>query len=102
MIAFKYRQLPETAAIAVIPAELKHTQQIAQVAGAAYGVAPEKVEKWFSADQYAARISTFPEGQFVAIDTASDRVIGFTSSMRFDFDPSTPPVESWERTTGYG
>ena len=102
MIAFKYRQEPETAAIVVIPAEHKHTPQIAQIAGAAYGVAPEQVDKWFSADQYAARINTFSEGQFVAIDTASDRVVGFTSSMRFEFDPSKPLIESWERTTGYG
>ncbi len=104
MIAHKFqykdRQLPET--IRVIPADTEHLEQIQALAGAAYHIAPADVAEWFTTDEYASRIAHFPEGQFIAQETATGRVVGMTSSMRFNHDPEITFIEDWDRTTGYG
>jgi len=104
MVAYKYqykeRKTPE--AITVIPAAAGHTEQIQNLAGRAYGVDPKDVVEWFGADQYRSRIAHFPEGQFIALDNASGRVVGMTSSMRFQYNPEVTFLEDWDRTTGYG
>ena len=101
MIAYKFeykdRPIPE-----IIPATAAHLQQIQELAGIAYGVTPEIAADWFAAEQYRSRIEHFPEGQLIALEAGSGRVIGMTSSMRFHYDPETPFVEEWDRTTGYG
>ena len=104
MIAHKYqykdRQKPET--MVVIPASAAQAEQIQALAGEAYGISPEAAREWFGADQYRSRIEHFPEGQFVALDESSGRLVGLTSSMRFRCDPVTTFLEDWDRTTGYG
>lgn len=104
MIAYKYeykdRQVPGM--ISVLPAQSHHTEAIQMLAGQAYGIAPDVAADWFAAEQYHSRIRHFPEGQFVALEDATGRVVGMTSSMRFDYSPESTFVEDWDRTTGYG
>ena len=38
----------------------------------------------------------------VALEDATGRVVGMTSSMRFHYNPESTFVEDWDRTTGYG
>ena len=97
---YKDRQMPGT--ISVIPATAEYAEQIQQLAGEAYHVTPELAAEWFDADQYRSRIAHFPEGQFIALDDATGRVVGMTSSMRFHHNPEVTFLEEWERTTAYG
>ena len=104
MLAYKYeykdRQMPGT--ISVHPAKAHHTEAIQALAGEAYGVTPEIAADWFAAEQYRSRIEHFPAGQFIALEDATGRVVGMTSSMRFNYNPESTFVEDWDRTTGYG
>lgn len=45
-------------------------------------------EELFTAEQYAKHIELFPDGQLVATD--GDRVVGMTSTIRYDFDFDHP------------
>ncbi|HVU14016.1 MAG TPA: hypothetical protein VHD90_22210 [Phototrophicaceae bacterium] len=101
MIAYKFeykdRQMPE-----IIPATTAHLGAIQALAGIAYSVTPEIAADWFGAEQYQSRIDHFPEGQLIALEAASGKVIGMTSSMRFYYNPERPFTEDWDHTTGYG
>ncbi|MBK8020582.1 MAG: hypothetical protein IPK19_03905 [Chloroflexi bacterium] len=97
---YKERQMPE--AILVAPASRRYTPAIQDLAGAAYGVSPELAADWFDPEQFRRRIEVFPEGQWIALEAMSERVVGFTSGMRIDFDPAVPLLDNWDTTTGYG
>jgi GNAT superfamily N-acetyltransferase len=53
-------------------------------------------------EHFLRQIEVFPEAQFVALDTATGRVIGHTSGMLMDFDETQPFTQSWIETTGGG
>ena len=55
-----------------------------------------------TADHFREHLRVFPEGQFIAVDTETDRVVGMTVSMRVDFNSSQPLLDSWNATTSYG
>jgi hypothetical protein len=59
-------------------------------------------EGLLTADHFRQHLRVFPEGQFIAIDTATDRVVGMTVSMRVAFNPAQPLLDSWNATTNYG
>ncbi len=101
MIAYKF-QYKERPTPEIIPATDAHLEQIQDLARIAYGVTPEIAADWFGADQYQSRIDHFPEGQLIALEAASGKVIGMTSSMRFHYNPELPFTEDWDHTTGYG
>jgi hypothetical protein len=65
-------------------------------------VNPAEYEDVITASKALCHLSIFPEGQFVAVDTATAQVIGMTTSMQIDFNPEQPFVESWLTTTDYG
>ncbi len=100
MIAHKLK--PETAAVAVIPAEHKHAQGLSELSFKTYHVAAENKDSWFKPEEYISRINMFPEGQFVAIHTQTHEIVGYTSGMRLHFDATKPLLTSWDETTGYG
>ncbi len=104
MIAYKhqYKASPTPETITLVPAAAKYVEQIQALACAAYGIAPELANEWFPLEQYHSRTAHFPEGQVIAVDSGHDRVVGMTSSMRFQFNPETTFLEKWDRTTGYG
>jgi GNAT superfamily N-acetyltransferase len=53
------------------------------------------------AEQFLNHMKLFPQGQFIAVDTDHNRVVGLTVSMRVAFDPKRPkPLkEHWRMTT---
>jgi hypothetical protein len=93
---------PETAAAAVIPAEPKHARALRALSLQTYHASAKDAAVWFQPEEYLSRIQMFPEGQFVAVQQSSGEIVGFTSGMRFHFDPTTPLLDSWDNTTGYG
>lgn len=104
MIAHKhqYKASPSPETITLVPAAAKYVEQIQVLACAAYDIEPERAEEWFPLEQYHSRTAHFPEGQVIALDQATGRVVGMTSSMRFQFNPEATFLEQWDRTTGYG
>jgi hypothetical protein len=98
-----HKPAPERAYL-VRPAAAHHAAALQTLAQAAYDVTPREADLWFNADQYQTRMAVFPEGQIVALERASGRVVGFTSAMRFHFQdtPDVPFCENWYKTTGYG
>lgn len=99
MIAHKH-DLNQKPQFVVKPAQPEHGEAIQQLAGIAYGIDAGQAKEWFAADQYRSRITHFSEGQFVALDDG--KVVGITSSMRFQHNPDAPFFEDWDHTTGYG
>jgi hypothetical protein len=55
-----------------------------------------------TADHFREHLRVFPEGQFIAVDTETDRVVGMTVSMRVDYNSAQPLLDSWNATTNYG
>ncbi|MDZ4769918.1 MAG: hypothetical protein SGJ24_12375 [Chloroflexota bacterium] len=96
-----YNATPERMYI-VRPATTDHAPHLQHLAQVAYNVTPETAFDWFHPDQYRSRMAAFAEGQYVAVDSANGQVVGFTSGMRFNFNPAVPFTEDWEHTTGYG
>jgi GNAT superfamily N-acetyltransferase len=54
------------------------------------------------AEHFRSQVAIFPEGQFVAIDPLTGRIVGHTSSMLLHYDPSQPFTQPWVVTTDYG
>ncbi|MFO7323945.1 MAG: hypothetical protein DIU68_019630 [Chloroflexota bacterium] len=101
MIAHKqqYQKQPLDERIIIVPTTAAYADQMVEVMCAAYGVSPEET---YRPAQFKQQARIFPEGQFVAIDTETDKVVGLTISMRVDYDPKTPLLERWAETTNYG
>jgi len=59
-------------------------------------------EGLLTADHFREHLRVFPEGQFIAVEPETGRVVGMTVSMRMDFNPSQPLLDSWNATTSYG
>jgi GNAT superfamily N-acetyltransferase len=66
------------------------------------GTTRETCEQCLHADHYLRHMALFPEGQHVAVEASTDRVVGLTSSMRVPFDPGAPHLESWWKGIGEG
>jgi hypothetical protein len=97
-IANKPQQLnTSTAEIVVIPAHERYVEQMGALQRAAY-----EDDDVMTADHFRSHLHYFPEGQFIAIDTATDQVVGLTSGMRVDFNRAEKLLESWHVTTGGG
>ena len=92
----------EPAQIIVIPSAPRYVTGIERLMAEVYQVNPADYEDVITASKALCHLSVFPEGQFVAIDTATDEVIGMTTSMQIHFNPDQPFVESWLTTTDYG
>lgn len=54
------------------------------------------------AHHFRAQCQVFPDAQWVAIDTATGRIVGHTSGLLIHYDPTQPFLESWVQTTGHG
>ncbi len=83
--------------IVVVPASKEHVEQMAALQRIAY-----EDDDILTAENFASHLRYFPEGQFVALDTATDAVVGLTASMRIDFNRAEKLLESWHVTTGDG
>jgi hypothetical protein len=88
--------------IVVMNATPRYVQQMEALQYIAYEVSPGKSDEVLTAQQFLKHQDVFPEGQFVAVDTTTDRVVGITVSMRLNYDSARPLLDSWEKTTNYG
>lgn len=97
-----HRQTGTTDSIVIVPAKHEHTLELQYLAALSYDVPREDAEKDFNRALYGSRIDKFSEGQWVALDNTSGRVVGFTSGMRFNYNPAIPMTTNWDEVTGYG
>jgi hypothetical protein len=96
------RQRGDTTLV-VIPSALVYTDQMAASHQAAYGYTPAEVSpEDLTAEKFARHLQFFPEGQFMALEVETDRIVGAAVSMRMDFDPRKPDLRSWSQITTYG
>jgi hypothetical protein len=92
--------------IAVVPSSAKYLGQMEMCHQLTYGytldaTAPEGEPEALTADKFRQHLAIFPAGQFIALDKASDRVVGLTVSMRVDLK-AHDAAKSWAELTNDG
>lgn len=97
------RQSGDTS-ILVVPAHVDYAQQMEQTHQLAYGYTTEYAEEpeSLTAEKFREHLAIFPEGQFMALDTHTERVVGTTTNMRLQFDLLKHDVRSWSEITNDG
>ncbi|MEO8606999.1 MAG: hypothetical protein ABI690_03920 [Chloroflexota bacterium] len=88
--------------ITIIPSSAQYAEQMEIMTGIVYDLDPRQDDSCFYADHFREHLNVFPEGQFIAIDTQTDTVIGLTVSMRYNFNSDRPTLEPWWHVIGYG
>lgn len=89
--------------IAIQPASVEYADQMETLQAVVYGVDPrDERQMTFNAAHFRQHLHIFPEGQFIALDTRSDTVVGVTVSMRIAFDPRRPVLHPWWELIGCG
>jgi hypothetical protein len=91
-----------TSQIVVMPSSARYAQSMEDLMHACYGITPDAPDQVFTAAMFRQHLEIFPEGQFIAVDTQTDQVVGLTVSMRMNFDPIHQHTESWWSSIGYG
>jgi hypothetical protein len=76
---------------------MQHVDQMAALQRIAYDD-----DDILTAENFASHLHYFPDGQFVALDSATDTVVGTTAGMRIEFNRAEKLLESWHVTTGDG
>ena len=103
MVAYKFeykdRLHDDESPLHIVPTSARYADQIVELTARTYGCS---LEDSYTAEEIRSHVKHFPEGQFTAVDLRTDRVVGFTASMRIAFDPNYPLLESWVETTNYG
>lgn len=93
----------EPSRIVVIPSSEQYVEKMEQLQMLVYQPTPEEgLDGILTADCFRNHLRVFPEGQFIAVDTATDEVVGLTASMRLNFNPAESLLDSWRATTGDG
>jgi len=91
--------------IAVIPSSIKYLGQMELCHQQTYGYTlddqPEVDAEALTAEKFHQHLSIFPAGQFMALDKATDRVVGLTVSMRVDLK-AHDAAKSWAELTNDG
>lgn len=93
--------------IAVVPSSVKYLGQMEMCHQLAYSysIADIKTDieagEALTADKFRQHLAIFPEGQFMALDKATDRVVGLTVSMRVDLK-THDAAKSWAELTNDG
>jgi hypothetical protein len=91
--------------IIVIPSSVEFVEQMEELQRIVYGYTAGEEETfpdYLTAAHFRSHLDIFPEGQFIALEKETGRVVGLTASMRIDFDPSLGLQEPWWVTTDYG
>ena len=97
MIAYRQPNSIYSANLAVIPASARYAEQVEALQHAAYDD-----DDVINAEMFRSMVAHFPEGQFLAVETDTDTVVGLTSGMIIQFEPTEDLRESWKATTGDG
>ncbi len=91
--------------IAVVPSSVKYLGQMEMCHQLAYGYtldnASEVDSEALTAEKFRQHLAIFPEGQFMALDKATDRVVGLTVSMRVNLN-AHDAAKSWAELTNDG
>ena len=92
--------------IAVVPSSNKYLGQMEMCHQLAYGYtldtkAFEVDAEALTAVKFRQHLTLFPAGQFIALDKATDRVVGLTVSMRVDLK-AHDAAKSWAELTNDG
>jgi GNAT superfamily N-acetyltransferase len=66
------------------------------------GSTHDTCEQCLLAEHFLHHLRLFPEGQFVAVDTRTNQVVGEAVSMLTTFDPAHPHLEGWWASIGEG
>lgn len=99
---YRSRQSGE-AQIVVLPASSRYLDQMEICHQVAYDYVPTPNDgEALTAAKFSQHLRIFPEGQFIALDTATDTVIGMTSNMLLNHDLHKPDVRSWAEITNDG
>src|SRR5262245_46392440 len=90
--------------VVVLPSSTEYVEQMQALQFALYDVpsGEEASVGVLCAEHFRNHLRMFPEGQFVAVEVETNRVVGLTVCMRIAYDPRQPLLESWVKTTGYG
>jgi hypothetical protein len=101
MIAYNYQPQSKTLEnpIVVVPTSAKYADQMVTLMCETYNCIPAET---YNPEKFRNQARVFPEGQFVALDTRTDKVVGLTASMRLHFNAQAPLLTSWVETTNYG
>ncbi len=89
--------------IQIVPSAAHYAAQMEALMAAVYHIDPQNEDEYsFYEAHFRKHLEVFPEGQFVAVDTTTDTVVGLTVSMRIHFDPRQPMLTSWWELIGNG
>ena len=90
-------------AIQIVSSSEHYAAQMETLMATVYNLDPHIEENGlFTTAHFLNHLAIFPEGQFVAVDTATDTVVGLTVSMRINFNPQEPMLISWWDLIGQG
>ena len=92
--------------IAVVPSSSIYSGQMELCHQIGYGYsldanAHEVDPEALTAEKFRQHLAIFPAGQFIALDTTTDRVVGLTISMRVNLD-AHDAAKSWAELTNDG
>lgn len=100
---YKHRPEDEPSLVVVKPSSAKYVEKMEKLQMLVYKPkTEEEMDGILTADHFRNHLRVFPEGQFIAVDTDTDEVVGLTVSMRVDYNPAEQLLESWKATTGDG
>lgn len=90
-----------------IPSSVSYVDQMERCHQVAYGYTAAEADcpESLTAEKFRQHIRIFPEGQFMALDRATDTVVGTSTNMRlnaFNNDLLKQDVRSWSEITGDG
>lgn len=92
--------------IAVLPSSATYLKQMETCHQLAYGYAPadalEADAEAMTAEKFRQHLAIFPAGQFIALEKATNRVVGLTVSMRVNLDMPQDGATSWAELTNDG
>lgn len=88
--------------IRILPSSEAYADQMEALMATVYRVNLRESEDTLTADHFRSHLKVFPEGQFIAVEADTNRVVGLTASMRTTFNPRRPRLEPWWYTIGYG
>lgn len=90
--------------IFVVPAHVDYADQMERCHQIAYGYTSEYADEpeSLTAAKFRQHLEIFPEGQFMALDTHTEIVVGTSTNLRLNVDLLKHDVRSWAEITGDG
>ncbi|MBI1278743.1 MAG: GNAT family N-acetyltransferase [Anaerolineaceae bacterium] len=100
---FSQEEPASKSAIQILPSSERYVEQMEALMAAVYNLDPQDESAGlFNAAHFRRHLAIFPEGQFIAVDMMTDKVVGLTVSMRIHFNPHEPMLDSWWNLIGQG